>query len=697
MSFTQTKLSYYHTFTKLPVEDGLPLGSAINKAGHTVSATEVWTREIPYFGKMGSKDDITAKVTPYAKKNDMVQITSGADSGKIFQRNGIAKEGKTFAELWVEITSQFEVDGAKFKNADDEEVIQYHKSKKLELLGEANNANINSKNNASRLWVGEGTTRRLVDQFVGVTDRSLNGLASVAYAPIIKKGTADQVAGTDYFDYCVSGTILWNSANTTDSYISCFEYIGPKASVSIKNLEKALSTVEGTLKNGVVSAIDLSEEASNAGFSVNDDDPTQPIIGIELGSVTNGSKGLVTGGDVWNYITELHKIPQLRIIIVENPNESDWTQTEGLTIEKNTIYLVKSKASNSALAGAYIEYIAYEKDDKSIATEQIGTTEVNLENYAKLSDVATKVGEVEWFGENDLISSTATVEDGVLKIVEKEITWERPFDNSPWNATVTKLVNNEAFAGDTKIATVETSKIKDGSFMFYHTNLSEYSSDLSSLETGKYMFEASLIKTFCHDLSSLTEGGAMFQKCNKLSSFIGDLSSLTRSVDMFRYCQKFSSFIGDLNSLKDGRSMFYQCEILTEFNSDLSSLTDGRDMFYGTSLAEFDSDLSSLTNGDNMFGETNLSLKSVECIAETIPTIDTMSTLTITWNPQLTEDKRQSFVDILSRIVDKGWTLLTDSELLPLFDSEKYQTGSSTVKPRDIDSESQTVYYVVKK
>lgn len=657
MSFTQTKLSYYHTFTKLPVEDGLPLGSAINKAGHTVSATEVWTREIPYFGKMGSKDDITAKVTPYAKKNDMVQITSGADSGKIFQRNGVAKEGKTFAELWVEITSQFEVDGAKFKNADGEEVIQYHKGKKLELLNEANNANINSKNNASRLWVDEGDARRLVEQFVGVTDRSLNGLASVAYAPIIKKGTADQVAGTDYFDYCVSGTILWNSANTTDSYISCFEYIGPKASVSIKDLEKSLSTVEGKLKNGVVSAIELSDSASNAGFSVNGDDPTQPIIGIELGSVTNGSKGLVTGGDVWNYITELHKIPQLRIIIVENPNESDWTQTEGLTIEKNTIYLVKSKASNSALAGAYIEYIAYEKDDKSIATEQIGTTEVNLENYAKLSDVATKVGDVEWFGKNDLLSAKAEVKDGKLVVSEQEIT--NPNGTDAWNTNATKVVNNEAFnAAGEKIATVETSKIKDGTSMFYHTNLSEFTSDLSSLTNGYCMFNDTDIESFVCDLSSVTKGDSMFAACTNLASVISDLSSLNDGYHFFYNSRKLTTFIGDLSSLESGSSMF---------------------------------------------DSTNLSLESVECIADTINVITDIEgyrgngTITISWFTLPAEDKRQALVDELSRIVDKGWTLNTNQELLPLFDNEKYQTGIETVQPLDLDSEPQPIYYVVKK
>ena len=413
MAFTipTSKLSYYHTFSKLPVEDTLPLGSAINKAGHTVSATEVWTAEIPYFGKMGSTADITSKVTPYAKTNDMVQITSGADKDKVFRRNEVDKTGKNFNDLWIDVTSEF-VDGAKFKNANGDEVLVYHKGKKLELLNEGNNANITSKNNASRLWVGEGANRRLVEQFVGVTDRSLNGLASVAYAPAIKKGSTDQVAGTHYYDYCVSGTILWATANTTDSYITCFEYIGPKVSVSIENLQDALKTVQNTIENGVVSSISVSTDAENAGFEIDDEEPTSPIIKFTKGEVAADSNALVTGADVWNYITELHSVPQLRIVIVEEPAD-DWTKTEGLTIEKNTIYLVNDKASDPALSGSYIEYLAYAKEDGTIVTEQIGSTKIDLAEYAKDADVVKSIATANGVSGKVVNNvATITVQDG---------------------------------------------------------------------------------------------------------------------------------------------------------------------------------------------------------------------------------------------------------------------------------------------
>lgn len=389
MSFTQSKLSYYHTFTKLPVEDGLPLGSAINKAGHTVSATEVWTSEIPYFGKMASTADITAKVTPYAKENDMVQLTTGAEAGNIYRRNSIDKEGKNFSDLWEEISAEF-VDGAKFKNANGDEVLIYHANKQLELLNEGNNANITSKNNASRLWVGEGNNRRLVEQFVGVTDRSLNGLASVAYAPIIKKGTADQVAGTDYYDYCVSGTVLWASANTTTSYITCFEYIGPKVSVSIKNLEEAMKTVQDTIENGVVSSVTANNDAITLGISVDNTDETKPVIKAEGGTIAATETKFVTGKTVYDYIAELHKVPQFQTILVENPAEK-WEETPEIQpLAKDTIYLVKEKDNDSAFAGGYIEYLAYEKDGV-IITEKIGTTTVDLSDYATKDFVAGEI------------------------------------------------------------------------------------------------------------------------------------------------------------------------------------------------------------------------------------------------------------------------------------------------------------------
>lgn len=283
------------------------------------------------------------------------------------------------------------------------------------------------------------------------------------------------------------------------------------------------------------------------------------------------------------------------------------------------------------------------------------TTAAAVKTYAD-----TKVGDVEYFGENDLISSKAEIVDGVLKVTEKEITWTRKnhAENDAWNPNITKVVNNEAFIGSTKYATVETNNLKDGTGMFYVSNLSEFSSDLSSLENGKYMFYDTKVKSIVEDMPKLTEAYSMFDSAD-IETFIGDLSSLEDGGSMFNWCNNLETFIGDLSSLKKASGMFHY---------------------------------------------TKLSVDSVSCIADTVANcpedaIDNYRHLAVSWNNinSLDEPTRVELVGELSRIVDKEWTLQTNQELLPLFDSEKYQTGESKVQPIDLDSEPQTIYYVVKK
>lgn len=274
------------------------------------------------------------------------------------------------------------------------------------------------------------------------------------------------------------------------------------------------------------------------------------------------------------------------------------------------------------------------KLDSTIADSTSETTAATPKAVKEYAD--TKVGDVQWFGENDILSSKAEIVEGKLVISEQEVVNPKanPYYfqvSDVWNPNITTVVNNEAFVGDTKFATCELDKLtKSGAMFGYTTNLSEFTSDLSKLDNGEGMFNgATELTTFIGDLSSLTAGGGMFGRCNSLITFISDLSSLTTAYDMFV--------------------------------------------------------------------NTNLSLESVECIADTIN--EGTSTINISWNTLPAEDKRQALVDELSRIVDKGWTLYTNVELTSLFDSEKYQTGEYIVQPktRDANSEPVTVYYVVKK
>lgn len=271
MSFNTDKLSYFHSFSKTPVQSGTDfaagttLGNAINKSGHTVTASEVWAQDIPYYGKMGSLADVVSKVQPYARKNDLCYITAGDDKGKTFIYDG--------AGNWTQITLTA---GMLLKNSKDEDVLLYHKGETLTNLTADNNANTDSANNAARLWtnldvdgtsLGEGVTR-LVEQFVAPTDKALNGLASVAFAPSIANGTL--VSGTNYYDYCFSGTILWATARSTATLIDCFEYVGQKVSEVVDTVATQGATIK-THTN------DISEIKATLGMSGGGDDSTPSV------------------------------------------------------------------------------------------------------------------------------------------------------------------------------------------------------------------------------------------------------------------------------------------------------------------------------------------------------------------------------------------------------------------------------------
>jgi hypothetical protein len=184
------------------------------------------------------------------------------------------------------------------------------------------------------------------------------------------------------------------------------------------------------------------------------------------------------------------------------------------------------------------------------------------------------------------------------------------------------------FANCTNLTTFtsDLSSLTNGNMMFYGSRLASFSSDLPSLTNGSYMFNScsnlttfdsdlpSLtngnhmfsycfnLTTFDYDLSSLTEGENMFNSCSTLESFSSDLSSLTNGYSMFGYCDKFTSFSSNLSSLTNGEEMFSHCSTLESFSSNLSSLTNGEEMFcYCGSLTSFSSNLSSLTNGYSMF------------------------------------------------------------------------------------------------
>ena len=404
MSFTKSNLSLYHSFSKMPAQDSTTLGNAINKSGHTVTASEVWASDIPYFGKMGSLADVVAKVQPYARKNDMCYITAGDDKGKTFQYDGVG--------VWTDITATL-VDGAIIKNAKDEAVLLYHKGKTLTNLTADNNANTDSADNAARLWVtrdkdgsalAEGETR-LVEQFVAPTDKALNGLASVAYAPSIANGTL--VSGTHYYDYCFSGTILWETKRTTATVIDCFEYVGEKISdvvdtvgthsTEIKTAQDAISLINEQLGlgntgeggsteslGGRVTALETAVETLNGDATVDGSvkkavsDAQTAIEGKSLASTSTGSDlvTVTTTGTVGEGMTTTVDTTALAQAIADAESA---TSTLGSTVVNSTSTTTEGNVTVT-LGG-------------TVAAPTVTVTQSDIASAQALADLTTTVNE----------------------------------------------------------------------------------------------------------------------------------------------------------------------------------------------------------------------------------------------------------------------------------------------------------------
>ena len=222
-----------------------------------------------------------------------------------------------------------------------------------------------------------------------------------------------------------------------------------------------------------------------------------------------------------------------------------------------------------------------------------------------------------------------------------------------------------------------------GNSMFeYCSNLTTFTSDLSSLTDGNSMFwGCNNLTTFTSDLSSLTRGGFMFHDCSNLTNFTSDLSSLTYGDGMFGSCHNLTSFTSVLSSLTSSYQMFLNCSNLTNFTSDLSSLTYGDGMFWDCSnLTTFTSNLSSLTYGNFIFYNCKLDTASIKNIAETINTVTNRPSIHIGIGNTSPTAEENTY---LTQIHNRGWqvyvnghsnsNIFTPTAITPI-DGEEQQT-----------------------
>lgn len=278
---SKNDLSFYHGFSKTPVEPtssgtaATTLANASTKGGHTVIGTEVWAEEIPWFGLVASRTAAVERLSGLTKLNDLVKIDG--EGGKVYKY--IGDNDATFTEaqwssFWREVTL---TNGMTLNNRHDQPVLRYYLNQPMQTLTTTNNASIDSKGYATRLFVNEsdhtGQTSggSVISQFAAGTDNIKNGIPSVELNPKLYLGTTEKIAGTHYYDYNVSGTILWN-ANVASSSpkISCFRYIGKTVTDAVGTLNGDDAT-DGSVAKIVKDAIDaLGDIAVKSDITITD-------------------------------------------------------------------------------------------------------------------------------------------------------------------------------------------------------------------------------------------------------------------------------------------------------------------------------------------------------------------------------------------------------------------------------------------
>ena len=181
------------------------------------------------------------------------------------------------------------------KNAADEDVLRYYEKQQMQALEPNNNAGIDSKGYATRLFVNEDTHTAVttvgqgsvVSQFAAGTDNIKNGIASSELNPVLYLGTTQKIAGTHYYDYNVSGTILWNAnVKSATPKITCFRYIGKTVSAKTAEIEKTISdlTIAAGAGIGVTDGTNSASGVTN--LKVTGSNGIQTSVNTTSGEVT---------------------------------------------------------------------------------------------------------------------------------------------------------------------------------------------------------------------------------------------------------------------------------------------------------------------------------------------------------------------------------------------------------------------------
>lgn len=307
----------FHVFSKSPASVATALGDASNRSGHTVTASDVWGQEIPAFF-YAKTQAVADSYKSLAKTNDLCRI---GNSVAIFENGNWVVKYNSYTDI---------PDGHKFKNANGDEVIRFHKNRLAYNLNLDNNAGDDGLNTTAKIQGWDdvngkvydyvATAPKFVSQFVTSTDKIVDGIPSKGFGPFVMAGTTTGditkvlPEGTSdsnhYIANSFAGIIQFNKTRTDAIYVHAFEYCGKtlkSAYSDIVELDEKLSKISVTASGGVQ---DASTDAKAAGLSVTTEkrtnsegkEETIPVLDIETGSVTTGETKLVSGGAVKTYV-----------------------------------------------------------------------------------------------------------------------------------------------------------------------------------------------------------------------------------------------------------------------------------------------------------------------------------------------------------------------------------------------------------
>ena len=440
---SKNDLSFYHGFSKTPVEPtstgtaATTLANASTKGGHTVIGTEVWAEEIPWFGLVPSRAVAVTRLSGLTKLNDLVKVDG--EGGKVYKYIGADDATfteDTWADFWQEVTL---TNGMTLNNRHNQPVLRYYLNQPMQTLTTTNNASIDSKGYATRLFVneenhtGQTTGGSVVSQFAAGTDNIKNGIPSVELNPKLYLGTTEKIAGTHYYDYNVSGTILWSTAVTSSSpKISCFRYIGKTVTGQLATVETSLSKhtadisdiklalgLEDTNPDGtqsVTARVETVEDVVRVLLGLGDDaaitasesiaTTAANAVSTSLAGTTEGTIGKAIADAKQEALDAINAIQHFSVVV-----GPEGQTIENVTPVENTIYLV---SDSQAADGSYIEYIAF-KQGETVVTEKIGSTKLDLSGYTTDAEHEALQGRVSTAeGQIATITSTDVTKEGSI-------------------------------------------------------------------------------------------------------------------------------------------------------------------------------------------------------------------------------------------------------------------------------------------